>query len=170
MEKKYYIYEIPGVKIGCTDNVQRRVQQQKCTQYKVLETHTDIYEASKRELELQRKYGYPVDAIPYYKTLLSGTTEGRIKAGKKGVQNGHLARIASLGGKKAVENGHLARIQSLGGKSSRKLTFEQAEQIREKFTKMDGGKLVRYDTLASEYNVSRSVILFIIQNRTYTEK
>ena len=204
MEKKYYIYEIPGVKIGCTNNVKRRIEkQQGYTNYKVLEHHNDIMEASKREIELQRKYGYKVDTVPYYKTLLSPTTEGCRKAGKKAgktaVESGQLASIASLGGKiqgkknkesghilnlgkkygkingkKAVESGQLASIQSLGGKIAgklrRKLTFEQAEEIRKKFQKMDGGKVERYDTLAAEYNVSRTIILFIIQNKTYKEQ
>jgi hypothetical protein len=190
MEKKYYIYEIPGVKIGCTWNVQRRVQEQKCTQYKVLETHTDIYEASKREIELQKQYGYKLDKVPYYKTLLSGSDEGRSKGGKlqgkKNVENGHIVNLGKkygkINGKKNVESGQLASVASLGGKIggkingkingklSRKLTFEQAEEIREKFTKMDGGKVERYDTLASQYNVSNTAIRYIITNQSYTEK
>ena len=169
--KTYYIYEIPGVKIGCTDNVKRRVETvQGYTNYTILEQHTDVMEASRREIELQKKYGYPVDKAPYYKSVSNPTTEGSIKGGK-------------LQGKKNKESGHLARIWTfetrskggkisgkINGKANRKLTFEQAEQIREKFQKMDGGKLVRYDTLASEYNVSPSAIRFIIQNKSYTEK
>ena len=176
--KQYYIYEIPGVKIGCTNNVKRRVQQQKCTQYKVLETHTDVMEASKREIELQKQYGYSVDTIPYYQTLLNQTTEGCSKAGKKAVESGQIAALGKIQGKKNVESGHTASLGKkygkiygkINGKANRKLTFNQAEEIREKFYKMDGGKLVRYDTLASEYNVSPSAIRFIIKNRTYTEQ
>jgi hypothetical protein len=162
MEKKYYIYEIPGVKIGCTWNVKRRVEKaQGYTDYKILEQHTDIMEASKREIELQKHYGYKVDKLPYYKTLLSGTDEGRSKAG-------------IISGKKAAESGQLASIRGLGGKISgklkRKLTFNQAQEIKEKFQKMDGGKMERYDTLAAEYNVSNTAIRYIIKNKTYTEK
>ncbi len=172
--KQYYIYEIPGVKIGCTNNIKRRVQQQKCTQYKVLETHADIIEASRREIELQKQYGYKVDKTPYYKTLLSPTTEGCSKAGKisgkKAVESGQLASIQSLGGKiagkKAVESGHMTAL----GKLKRKLTFEQAQKIREKFYKMDGSANKRHIELAAEYNVSQSVIWSIIKNQSYTEK
>jgi hypothetical protein len=168
--KKYYIYEIPGVKIGCTDNVKRRVKEQKCTQYKILEHHTDVMEASRREIELQKQYGYKVDKTPYYKTLLIQTTEGRSKAGRKNKESGHMAALcekySKIQGKKHKESGHMASL----GKLKRKLTFDQAEEIREKFTKMDGGKVERYDTLAAEYNVSNTGIRYIIKNQTYTEQ
>jgi hypothetical protein len=175
MEKKYYIYEIPGVKIGCTENVKRRVKKvQGYTNYKILETHTDIMEASKREIELQRKYGYKVDTVPYYKTLLIQTTEGCRKGGKKNVESGQIVALGKkygkINGKKAVESGQIVALGKIQGKLNRKLTFEQAEEIRKKFTKMDGGKLVRYDTLAAEYNVSRTAIVFIIQHKRYKEQ
>jgi hypothetical protein len=69
MENKfYYIYEIWGKKIGCAENLERRMREQNVFdgRYDILEVHTDIMLASKRELELQKKYGYPVDKIPYY--------------------------------------------------------------------------------------------------------
>jgi hypothetical protein len=178
MEKTYYIYEIPGVKIGCTYNLKKRIKKQGYVDYKILEQHTDIMEASKREIELQRKHGYKVDTIPYYKTLLIPTTEGCRKAGKlagkRAVESGQLASVCSKGGKnggkiQGKKNKESGQIVALG-KASRKLTFEQAEEIREKFYKMDGGKMERYDTLAFQYNVSSSAIQFIIQNKTYTEK
>jgi hypothetical protein len=195
MEKKYYIYEIPGVKIGCAWNVKRRVKGQGYTNYKILEHHNDIMEASKREIELQRKYGYKVDKIPYYKSVSNFTTEGCRKAGKisgkKNVESGHIASLGKkygkINGKKAAESGQLASIASLGGKiggkknkesgqiaalgkANKKLTFEQAQEIREKFHKMDGGKYVRYNALAAHYNVSNTAIQNIIKNKTYTEK
>ena len=68
MNLTYYIYHIPGVKIGVTTNLKHRIEQkQKCTNYTVLETHTDIYKVSQRELELQAQYGYTVDSRPYWK-------------------------------------------------------------------------------------------------------
>jgi hypothetical protein len=54
----YSIYHIPGVKIGCSKRVEQRVKQQGYTHYEVLETHTDINIAAKREKELQTEYGY----------------------------------------------------------------------------------------------------------------
>lgn len=55
---KYYIYHIPGVKIGCTVEPERRVKRnQQYDYYEILEEHTCIDTASKRELELQKEYG-----------------------------------------------------------------------------------------------------------------
>ena len=63
----YYIYHIPGIKIGVTQDVDFRVEKiQKAKEYEILEEHTDIYEVSSRELELQKEYGYKVDPNPYW--------------------------------------------------------------------------------------------------------
>jgi len=53
-------------KIGVTTNLVRRIQSQKLTDHSVLEVHTDIYEASVREQELQRLYNVKVDDAPFY--------------------------------------------------------------------------------------------------------
>lgn len=65
----YYVYHIPGVKIGCTKNLKQRINQQKFSHYEIIEEWDDVYMASKRELELQKQYGYKVDNIPYYQSL-----------------------------------------------------------------------------------------------------
>jgi len=66
----YYIYHIPGVKIGCTNKPYRRIEsEQKQLKYEILEEHNDIMFASKREIELQKQYGYRVDTIPYYESI-----------------------------------------------------------------------------------------------------
>jgi sporulation protein YlmC with PRC-barrel domain len=62
----YYIYHIPGKKIGCTDNLDRRATEYKLGALEVLETHDCIYKASDRERELQAKYNYKVDSNPYW--------------------------------------------------------------------------------------------------------
>lgn len=67
--KTYYIYHVPGIKIGCTTNIKRRMSQQGFTNWEILEEHEDIYLASDRELELQTEYGYTIDHTPYYKTF-----------------------------------------------------------------------------------------------------
>jgi len=64
----YYIYHIPGKKIGVTRNLKNRVtlmQGYKKGEYEVLETHEDIDYVSKRELELQNDYGYRIDNKSY---------------------------------------------------------------------------------------------------------
>ena len=64
----YYIYHIPGKKIGVTRDLGYRVTQQQgysLDEYEVLDQSTDIDYISSRELELQKSYGYRVDHKPY---------------------------------------------------------------------------------------------------------
>ena len=67
----YYLYHIPGKKIGVTRNLNNRVtlmQGYKETEYEVLEQSHDIDYISDREIELQKSYGYKVD-LKKYKNL-----------------------------------------------------------------------------------------------------
>ena len=64
----YYIYHIPGKKIGVTRNLNHRVtlmQGYKETEYEVLEQSDDIDYISDREIELQKSYGYRKDRTLY---------------------------------------------------------------------------------------------------------
>jgi NTP pyrophosphatase (non-canonical NTP hydrolase) len=66
----YYLYHIPGKKIGVTRDLNSRVTQQQGygpDEYEVLDQSTDIDYISSRELELQKSYGYKVDLKPYNK-------------------------------------------------------------------------------------------------------
>ena len=66
----YYLYHIPGKKIGVTRDLNNRVTQQQGyspDEYEVLDQSTDIDYISSRELELQQSYGYRVDHKPYNK-------------------------------------------------------------------------------------------------------
>ena len=65
----YYIYHIPKVKIGCSTQPKIRVEKQGYTEFETLESHSDIYIASQREVELQKQYGYKVDKQPYNQTI-----------------------------------------------------------------------------------------------------
>ena len=64
----YYLYHIPGKKIGVTrDLISRVVEQQgyDLDEVEVLEQSTDINYISDRELELQLSHGYRVDRQKY---------------------------------------------------------------------------------------------------------
>jgi len=64
----YYLYHIPGKKIGVTRNLIDRVTKQQGYQpgeYEVLDQSTDIDYISKREIELQQSYGYKIDRVEY---------------------------------------------------------------------------------------------------------
>ena len=68
IKEKYYLYHIPGKKIGVTTDLYNRVTEQQgyeVGEYEVIERHKDIDYISQRELELQEKYGYRVDLKPY---------------------------------------------------------------------------------------------------------
>jgi NTP pyrophosphatase (non-canonical NTP hydrolase) len=65
---KYYLYEIPGKKIGVTCDIYNRVtiqQGYEDHEYKILEMSEDIDYISDREIELQKQYGYRVDQKLY---------------------------------------------------------------------------------------------------------
>ena len=64
----YYLYHIPGEKIGVTTNLEERVErQQGCypDEYEVIMSTEDIDLVSKKELQLQKHYGYKVDERLY---------------------------------------------------------------------------------------------------------
>ena len=66
----YYIYHIPGKKIGVTTNLKSRVEDQQGYgpgEYEILGRYTNIKGAAERELYYQRIHGYPVDIVPYDK-------------------------------------------------------------------------------------------------------
>ncbi len=64
----YYIYHIPGQKIGVTRDLNKRVtvtQGYREGEYEVLDSSDDINYISDRELELQMLYGYKIDRKLY---------------------------------------------------------------------------------------------------------
>ena len=133
---EYYIYHIPGVKIGMTNELEKRMSAQGFTEWEILETHTDPWLCGDRELELQKEYGLPVDSCHYMVSI-----ENRRKGGR-------------VGGIKGGET---------QGKLNRKLTFEQAEEIRAKYVP----RKYSMQKLADEYNTWRSTICSIVNNKSY---
>ena len=64
----YVIYHIPGKKIGVTNNIKYRVEEQQGYtegEYEILEMSDDIDYVSYKELELQKEYGYKIDEKLY---------------------------------------------------------------------------------------------------------
>ena len=64
----YYLYHIPGKKIGVTCNLSNRVtltQGYNPDEYEVLDQSDDIDYISEKEIELQKSYGYKVDRKKY---------------------------------------------------------------------------------------------------------
>ena len=66
----YYIYHIPGKKIGVTRDLKKRVEEQQGygpDEYDVVMKSDNIDYISEQEIYLQRFYGYRVDDEPYNK-------------------------------------------------------------------------------------------------------
>ena len=77
----YYLYHIPGKKIGVTRDLNTRVtliQGYKPNEYEVLDQSDDIDYISDKEIELQKSYGYRVDNQKYknlFKKMKINVTE-----------------------------------------------------------------------------------------------
>tara|TARA_R100000664_G_scaffold23310_1_gene32933 strand:- start:2 stop:793 length:792 start_codon:yes stop_codon:yes gene_type:complete len=79
----YYIYHIPGKKIGVTRNLEMRVtlmQGYKKGEYEVLEQNEDINYISNRELELQNTYGYKIDNQSYKELINNNKKKMKVNA------------------------------------------------------------------------------------------
>ena len=66
----YYLYHIPGKKIGVTRDLKYRVEEQQGYnegEYDVILSTDDIGLVSEAEISLQKAYGYKVDEVPYNK-------------------------------------------------------------------------------------------------------
>ena len=66
----YYLYHIPGKKIGVTQNLEERVHKQQGYypgEYDVIDKSDDIDFISMGEQIMQKHYGYKVDEVPYNK-------------------------------------------------------------------------------------------------------
>ena len=66
----YYLYHIPGKKIGITKDLKKRVEEQQGYsegEYDIILETDDINIISEAEISLQKAYGYRVDETPYNK-------------------------------------------------------------------------------------------------------
>jgi len=72
----YYLYHIPGKKIGITKDLKKRVEQQQGYdegEYNIIMQTKDINLISKMELLFQEAYNYRVDETPYNKLKFNNT-------------------------------------------------------------------------------------------------
>ena len=66
----YYLYHIPGKKIGVTRDLKERVENQQGyneDEYTVLMESDNIQQIAVAEISMQKAFGYPVDRVPYNK-------------------------------------------------------------------------------------------------------
>jgi hypothetical protein len=160
MNKKYYIYHIEGVKIGVSTQPKIRVRNQKFTEYKILEEHTDIYEVSNREKELQTQYGYKVDSSYYWETIKAQKhipNKARVKGGKRAAKvNGNKQGLIN------AKNGHMERM--------RKRTIEVCSIPIVQYDK-DGSFIREWDSgamAARELGLDKSSIMRVCKGKQLT--
>ena len=66
--KRYYLYHVKGLKIGVTNNVKRRVEEEQGfapDEYEILASSADKEIISRMEFDQQRKFGYSTDRESY---------------------------------------------------------------------------------------------------------
>jgi hypothetical protein len=113
----YYIYHIPGVKVGCSLHPKRRVKRQGYSDFEILAEATDKITASNLEIKFQNQYGYTLDKVKYHQV--------------------DYKSMGHKGGAKCVELGHTKKLQNTGSKISAGLprseaqinTFKEARKI-----------------------------------------
>lgn len=194
----FYIYHIPDFvqpdgsigKIGVSEQPKYRVAKQGYSKHNILEEHTCIYEVSRREQELQRQYGYPVDDTPYH---ISRKHWGRAafdkrdkeehrrasqKGGATNVRTGHIKALGKKYWKNNIDNLHKTNAENgvyskaglASSKHKRVMDYETAQYIRAQYKRGTDvfGKKISQKRLARVFGVSQGVITQIIRNKTYT--
>lgn len=152
----YYIYHIPGVKIGCTSQLEERMKAQGFSSWEVLETHNDGWVAGNREIELQKQYGYPVDKVHYMISRQNRPTWNN--ANKR--YSSEQARYANSCRKNTK---HAAETKNKMAKSKSKL-LGLDDLIRNEFKSWDGSRRQFCLKQSELYGVSLSTIGRIILN------
>lgn len=176
--KTYYIYHIPGIKIGCTSDLNKRMADQGFTEWEILEEHTDIYEASDREIQLQKDYGLPVDTIPYWQSYQSRfrmNTSAARKAADTRVRNGtnggwkhseetlERFKYRNLGNKHSEETLEKMRGREVSSETRLKLSRaskgrKPSEETKQKLSEAKTGLKLSEETKKS-FNSKRSEIM-----------
>ena len=75
---KYKIIHLIGIKIECVTDVIKYLDEYGHPHYEILEEHSNIYIASRREIELQKEHGYIHAKKPFFYDLFWGDGLQRI--------------------------------------------------------------------------------------------
>lgn len=162
----YYIYHIPGVKIGCSIQPKIRVKAQGYTEYELLEEHNNKIIASIRETELQKQYGYALDLVKYNQVdyALMGK-KGGPKGGKKTRDSGKLLENAKLAwnkerSEKQIETFKKAQVIGIDVSAKLPRSENQLQSIRkaQKIGSPIGAK-IRAKIIKEKYGIKLQVNL-----------
>ena len=131
-------------KIGVDSQYPRRIRRQKLTDHSVLEVHTDIYEVSRREIELQRIHNVEVDHIPYHVTYFrskdpnrnakiseANTGKTHTKESKRNMSESHKGKILSKETRRKMSEAQRGNTNGLG--------FKQTEDFKQLISEVHKG-------------------------------
>lgn len=157
MAKTYYIYEIPGVKVGCTTDLERRQKQQRDKGDMILlESYTDINKASERERELQLEKGYPIiEKWDYITSVINSSTVCQSKeAIKKRVANTDWKDLGKQTSKRQrgikPKHLHTKEVRAKAGKSiSKALTGRKCKNLWKAIYAYKDGKEYYFESLTA---------------------
>lgn len=189
--KTYYIYHVPGVKNGATNQWDKR-SNENIQKYGIEPIIVETMEGpdtpefwqivGDREWELADLNGY--SRGEHYRSAREKRMKGSYAAGEVHRISGHTATMGTyegrskggiISGNKNVESGHLKRIGSImtekkrlsniqNARSNSRLTLEIAQTIRRRLANGELGY-----KLAEEYNVTNSTISLIKNNKQWNE-
>lgn len=148
MTTTYYLYEIPGKKVGVTQDITRRQKEQKDKgELVILGEYKDIYLVSEKEREIQAEKGYHVDKDPYWYTVTVQNKKSCTKEAKAKHKANNDFRKASIG-------------------STRRFTTQQVIDIRKEY---ESNKDISANQLAHKYNVNVFTMTNLLDGRKYSE-
>ena len=167
----YYIYEIPGVKVGCTKNLKKRMQRQEVwnsKQYKVLGAANNIQDAADMEREWQIKLGYKIDKNTYDVILKNQqkclTPEAQAKrVANTNWEEANKKRIANTNLKEASKK----RVANIDWKTSRAKSAEKCKKAII-VQNLNTNKIFEFDSIIkanSLLNIDRTSIYAVLNGK-----
>ena len=169
----YNIYHIPEFvysdgsigKIGVTSQklkirmkANKRISVEGFTKWEVLEEHTDVYEVSDREQQLQKEYGYKVDTLPYWKTIKMSAKGGKVSI-QSLLANNDINKWRSKGANSQVKSGMLAEKRKKAHIASSKAILQYD---------LDGNFIKEYPSTSAasrEIGLNTINILSVLKNK-----
>jgi len=127
------------------------MKEQRFSEWEILEVHTDIYEVSDREQELQLQYGYTVDRVPYWKiqsatqipnrnSKISSSMKGNTNT--KGIKHTEIAKANMSASQKGNTNASGNKGKKLSEETKRKIS----EAMKQRHAKAKHEKIQRIYT------------------------
>lgn len=146
----YTVYHIPGIKIGCTTDLEKRISDQGFSNYEILWQEKGNYEhgwiAGDIEKQLQKEYGLPIDKN-HYQIAREARMAGTLKSVQTNLARGHMELISTfesrsrggkIAGKIAGKFNLTTKGRSNGGKLGGLKPVTENSNVNQKWKCPDG--------------------------------